>query len=141
VRKQVINERHTRSFVRLKKINARLKKSEGARVRARQKRERERERERKQSHSPSWKDSPPRRATLRRSCLPLWKVSFKNADFLKKKTSHPPQASNRRPKGLKKKKKEKNNFHLSLLCVRTKTKSRPLRSDIPFIHSSIQERD
>jgi hypothetical protein len=42
VRKQV---RHTRSFVRLKKINARLKKSEGARVRARQKRERERERE------------------------------------------------------------------------------------------------
>jgi len=110
VRKQVINERHTRSFVRLKKINARLKKSEGARVRARQKRERERERERKQSHSPSWKDSPPRRATLRRSCLPLWKVSFKNADFLKKKTSHPPQASNRRPKGLKKKKRKKTTF-------------------------------
>jgi hypothetical protein len=73
------------AFVRLKKINARVKKSEGVRVRARQ----ERERERKHSHSPSWEDSPPRRATLRRSCLPLWKrVSFKNADFLKKKTSH-----------------------------------------------------
>jgi hypothetical protein len=37
------------SFVRLKKINARLKKSEGARVRARQKREREREREREKT--------------------------------------------------------------------------------------------
>ena len=136
MRKQVINERHTRSFVRLKKINARVKKSEGVRVRTRQKRERER----KHSHSPSWEDSPPRRATLRRSCLPLWKVSFKNADFLKKKTSHPPsfEPSTERPQ---KKKKEKNNFHLSLLCVRTKTKSRPLRSDIPFIHSSIQERD
>ena len=106
MRKQVINERHTRSFVRLKKINARLKKSEGARVRARQKRERERER--KQSHSPSWKDSPPRRATLRRSCLPLWKVSFKNADFLKKKTSHPPsfEPSTERPQKKKKGKKQ-----------------------------------
>jgi hypothetical protein len=40
-----------------------------------------------------------------------------------------------------KKKKGKKQFHLSLLCVRTKTKSRPLRSDIPSIHSSIQERD
>jgi len=74
------------AFVRLKKINARVKKSEGVRVRTRQKRERER----KHSHSPSWEDSPPRRATLRRSCLPLWKrVSFKNADFLKKKTLPP----------------------------------------------------
>jgi len=73
---------------------------------ARDKRERERERERKQSHSPSWKDSPPRRATLRRSCLPLWKVSFKNADFLKKKTSHPPsfEPSTERPQKKKRKK-------------------------------------
>jgi len=73
---------------------------------ARDKRERERERERKQSHSPSWKDSPPRRATLRRSCLPLWKVSFKNADFLKKKTSHPPsfEPSTERPQKKKGKK-------------------------------------
>jgi hypothetical protein len=137
VRKQV---RKAHAQLRSFKKNQRAFKKKRRCARARATKERERERERKQSHSPSWEDSPPRRATLRRSCLPLWKVSFKNADFLKKKTSHPPsfEPSTERPQ---KKKKEKNNFHLSLLCVRTKTKSRPLRSDIPFIHSSIQERD
>lgn len=90
-------------------------------MRARQ----ERERERKHSHSPSWEDSPPRRATLRRSCLPLWKEFLsKTLIFWRRKQVTPPSFEcSARPNGrnLTKKKGKKEHFRLSLLCVRTKT--------------------
>jgi hypothetical protein len=101
-------ERHTRSFVRLKKINARLKKSEGARVRARQKRERERERENNHTHHHG--------RILRRGGPPSAVHVFLYGKFLSKtlifwrRKQVTPQASNRRPKGLKKKKRKKTTF-------------------------------